>query len=232
MPDESTHPEEIDPPARSRNPSGKPFGKVPDVTGVVLAGGRSRRYGRNKALVSFDGVPLIERVVSILDQVFHQVILSANDPDAYRYLGLTMVSDVYSGVGPLAGVHASLSAMTDPAGFFVACDMPFLNPMLIRHMARLSPEAEAVVPRVGSNVEPLHAVYRQGCIHAVEQAIQRGERGIVSFYSDIRIRYVEESEIRVFEPNLDAFVNVNRPDELRLFVEHLHEKQGRRDREG
>ncbi len=231
MPDESTHPEEIDPPARPRNPSCAPSGKVPDVTGVVLAGGRSRRYGRNKALVPFDGVPLIERVVSILEQVFHKVILSANELDAYRYLGLPIISDVYSGVGPLAGVHASLSALSDTSGFFVACDMPFLNPTLIRHMARLFPNAEAVVPRVGSNVEPLHAVYRKGCIDAVERAIQRGERGIVSFYPDIRIRYVEESEIRVFEPNLDAFVNVNRPDELRLFMEHLHEKRERGHRE-
>ncbi len=229
MPPKSRKPEEIDPLERvgqKRSGSGAPrLKRIPDVTGVVLAGGSSRRYGQNKALVHFNGVPLIERVVSILQQVFERVVISVNEPAPYRFLNLTMIQDVFSGVGPLAGVHAALTEIFDEAGFFVACDMPFLNPALIRHMSRLPSESDAVVPRVGPHIEPLHAVYRKTCINAVEQAIQRGERGIASFYPHIRIRYLEESEVRMFEPELDAFVNVNRPDELRLSMQHLHDKQ-------
>jgi len=150
------------------------------------------------------------------------VILSANDPEPYAFLNLPVIKDFYQGVGQLGGVHAGLCAISDDAGFFVACDMPFLNPDLIRHLVRLSPGWDGVVPRKGPYLEPLHAIYRKTCIAPMVRAIERNERRIVSFYSEIRIRYVEEEEIRVFEPHLDAFINVNRPDELRLSMDRVH----------
>ena len=223
MPEEPSHPGETDAPSETPPPgegSGPPsIETVPGVTGIVLAGGRSRRFGRNKALANVHGVPMIERVVRVLRQVFDRVILSANDPEPYRFLGLPAVKDLYPGVGPLGGLHAGLTHMSDDAGFFTACDMPFLHPSLIRYMARLSPEADAVIPKIGEYVEPLHALYRKRCVDPVLQAIHRGERRIVSFYPAIRIRYVTESEIRAFDPNLDAFTDVNRPEELRLSME-------------
>jgi molybdopterin-guanine dinucleotide biosynthesis protein A len=223
MPDEPSHPGEMDAsseatPAEKR-PRPASIEKVPGVTGVVLAGGRSRRFGRNKALARVHGVPMIERVVRVLQQVFDGVILSANDPAPYRFLGLPTVEDLHPGVGPLGGLHAGLTHMPDDAGFFTACDMPFLDPGLIRYMARLSQEADAVIPRIGEYVEPLHALYRKRCLDPLLRAIHRGERRIVSFYPAIRIRYVTESEIRAFDPNLDAFTDVNRPEELRLPME-------------
>jgi molybdopterin-guanine dinucleotide biosynthesis protein A len=201
--------------------------RVPGVTGVVLAGGQSRRFGRNKALVPVRGVPMIERVVRALQQVFERVILSANDPEPYRFLGLPTVPDLDPGVGPLGGLHAGLSLMKDDNGFFTACDLPFLEPGLIRHMARLDPEADAVVPRIGPYVEPLHALYHKRCIGPVLQAIRAGERRIVSFYPAVRIRYVEEHEIRAYDPEMRAFTDINRPEELRLSMER--EDGGRGD---
>ena len=223
MPDEPSNPGETEIPShaasaveRSRR---EPIETVPGVTGGVLAGGRSRRFGRNKALANVHGAPMIERVVRVLQQVFERVILSANDPEPYRFLGLPTVEDIHPGVGPLGGLHAGLTHMPDDAGFFTACDMPFLDPGLIRYMARLSPGADAVIPKIGKYVEPLHALYGKRCLAPLLQAIERGERRIVSFYPAIRIRYVTESEIRAFDPNLDAFTDVNRPEELRPSME-------------
>lgn len=227
MPDESRNTDGIDSPEA---PGGRglseepPAARVSGVTGVVLAGGKSLRYGKNKALERIDGVALVERAAAILGCVFDRVILSANDPALYGFLHLPVIEDLYPGVGQLGGVHAGLCAMSDDAGFFVACDMPFLNPDLIRHMARLSSGWDAVVPRIGPHVEPLHALYRKACIIPVVRAIERKERRIVSFYSDIRIRYVEEHEIRFFDPNLDGFINVNRPDELRLSIDRMRRR--------
>lgn len=230
MPDESNHPGENVPPIGSARPVDRSetesADRVPGVTGVVLAGGRSRRFGENKALVRIHGVPMIERVARVLQQVFERVILSTNDPEPYRFLRLPTVEDLHPGVGPLGGLHAGLSRMADDAGFFVACDMPFLQPGLIRYMARLFPEADAVVPRIGPYVEPLHALYRRRCVDPVLRAIQEGERRIVSFYPAVRIRYVEESDIRAFDPGLKAFTDVNRPEELRLSTEHPDPRNG------
>ena len=192
---------------------------------MVLAGGKSSRFGKNKALEPFEGVPLIQRVVGTLQLVFNRVMVSANDPKAYGFLGLSVVEDRYPDMGPLGGVHAVLSEMPDEAGFFSACDMPFLNPDLIRHMALLAGEADAVVPKIGQYVEPFHAVYQKTCLGPVVRAIELGHRRIVSIYPDIHIRYLEEEEIRAFEPRFDAFINVNRPEELRKSLQRLHGRE-------
>lgn len=229
MPDESRNTKGVDSPEGPRDrgrPNERPGPGLSGVTAVVLAGGKSRRYGKNKALEQIDGVSLIERTVATLERVFHRVILSANDPEPYAFLHLPVIKDLYPGVGQLGGVHAGLCAMSDDAGFFVACDMPFLNPDLIRHMALLSSGRDAVVPRIGPHVEPLHALYKKTCIAPMVRAIERNERRIVSFYPEISIRYVEEEEIRVFDPGLDAFINVNRPQELRLSIDRMKRRTG------
>lgn len=230
MPDEPSHFDPLDTPSGPARPVQRTgpdsVDRVPGMTGVVLAGGRSRRFGRNKALVPVRGVPMIERVVGALRQVFDHLILSANDPEPYRFLGLPTVPDLHPGVGPLGGLHAGLSLMADDAGFFTACDLPFLEPGLIRHMARLAPDADAVVPRIGPYVEPLHAIYHKRCIDPVLRAIRAGERRIVSFYPAVRVRYVEEQEIRAFDPDLKAFTDINRPEELRLSMEQEDRREG------
>jgi len=199
-------------------PASRPESRIRGVTGIVLAGGKSRRYGRNKALEPIQGVPIIERTVRTLKCVFHHVLISTNNPADFDFLHLPHVEDRVPGWGPLGGLQAALLAMPDEAGFFVACDMPLLNPDLIRHMARLGADADAVVPRIGGYLEPLHALYRRTCLNAVKRAIDRGDHGIRSFFPDIRIHFMEEDAIRTLNPALDAFVNVNRPGELRRLL--------------
>jgi len=186
------------------------------LTGIVLAGGQSRRYGKNKALVALDGIPLIERVCRVLKRVADPVIVSTNDPDLFRFLGLPMVRDRIPGLGPLSGIHAGLSVMPGEAALFVACDMPHLNDDLIRFMAASRGDSDAVVPRVSGLPEPLHAIYGKTCLAPVSRVIKNGEHRIVSFFPDIRITYIEEDQIRRFDPNLDVFANINRPEELKL----------------
>ena len=133
--------------------------KIKDVTGVILAGGRSLRYGSNKALVKIDGLPLIGRVVSVMQSIFHHLILITNNPDEYSNLKLPMYEDLIKGLGPLGGIFTALMTITNEAGFFVACDMPSLNRDLIHHMVKLRDDFDAVVPRIRGNTEALHALY-------------------------------------------------------------------------
>lgn len=216
MSDPSQRPDEGDESLQAQRGGKTASQKTPPLTGIVLAGGRSLRYGTNKALVLLDGIPLIERVCQVLKRVSDPVIVSTNEPELFQFLGLPMVRDRIPGLGPLSGIHAGLSIMPGEAALFVACDMPNLNAELIRFMGSMRGAADAVVPRVCGLPEPLHAIYGKTCLAPVSHAIENGEHRIVSFFPDIRIRYIEEEQIRRFDPNLDVFANINRPEELRL----------------
>ena len=182
-------------------------GNIPekDITGVILAGGKSSRYGTNKALVKIEGIPLIERVATVMQSLFEHVFLITNSPDEYAYLGFSMYEDLIKGLGPLGGIYTALTAISNSGGFFVSCDMPFLNPYLIRHMMEIRENYDAVVPRISENIEALHAFYSNRCLPAVKKLIDRREYQIFRFFPKVSVRYVEEAEIRGFDSQLRSF---------------------------
>jgi len=194
-----------------------PSEKVKDVSGVVLAGGRSRRYGENKALVKVHGVPLIERVIDVMRRIFHRVIIITNTPDEYSYLKLPMHQDIIKGLGPLGGIYTGLRVIPDNAGFFVACDMPFLNRRLIRYLVEIKSDFDVVVPRMSGKMEALYALYGKGCQSKIESLIDTGIYQIFRFFPEVSVRYVDEDEVRIFDPDLRSFLNINRPEELNNF---------------
>jgi molybdopterin-guanine dinucleotide biosynthesis protein A len=187
---------------------------IEGTTGVVLAGGKSSRFGRNKALVEVDGIRLIDRVTGVMSSIFHHLMLSTNTPQEYAYLQLPMFEDVIKGLGPIGGILTGLESISDEAGFFVACDMPFLNRELVRYMVGAREDFDAVVPRVGWKIEALHALYTKRCIPAIRELIDSGERQTIKFFQKVRIKFIEEEEIRTFDPELRSFFNINSLEEL------------------
>jgi len=184
------------------------------VTGVVLAGGKSTRYGTNKAFAEIQGIRLVERTIRVMGSVFERLLIVTNTPDEFAYLDLPMVEDLIKGFGPLGGIYTGLEAIDDEAGFFVACDMPFLRENFLRHMVSLRGDHDAVVPRVRWMVEPLHALYAKKCLPAIRESIHSREYQILKFFQKIKVRYVEEEEIRRIDPDLKSFFNINRPEDL------------------
>jgi molybdopterin-guanine dinucleotide biosynthesis protein A len=131
--------------------------------------------------------------------------------------------------GPLAGLHAGLSAMRAELGVAVAVDMPFLDPALLRAMLDAASGHDAVIPALAAEVDaetlqrkrakdldlhPLHAVYRRTCLPAIRAAIDRGDRKLNAFFADVRVRYFSAAEIRAYDPELRSLMNVNTPEEL------------------
>ena len=184
------------------------------ITGIVLAGGKSNRYGRNKALVEMDGIRLIERVIGVVEPIFEHLLIITNTPQDYAYLKLPMVEDLIKGLGPLGGIFTGLQTISDEAGFFVACDMPFVNAELIHHMADVMEDFDAVVPKVDWKIETLHAIYTKSCIPAIKELIDNRDYQIFNFFQKVRVRYLNENEIRGFDPELRSFFIINRPEEL------------------
>ena len=190
--------------------------KIKDVSGVVLAGGRSTRYGENKALVKLHGIPLIERVLDVMRPIFRRVIIITNTPDEYSYLELPMYQDIIKGLGPLGGIITGLRVIPD-SGFFVACDMPFLSQGLIRHIVEIKADFDVVVPRIFGNMEALHALYGKACQSKIEGLINSKTYQIFRFFNEVSVRYVDEDEVRIFDPDLRSFFNINSPEGLNDF---------------
>ena len=184
------------------------------VTGIILAGGLSKRYGQNKAFLEIGGIRLIDRIKEEMGNIFKRLILIANEKKSFEYLGIPIIEDLIKGLGPIGGIYTGLMNISDQAGFFVACDMPFINKRLIRYMLDIKDNHEAVVPLVANEVEPLHAIYSKSCLKPIRNLIDSKYYRVRYFYNQISVRYVKEDEIRKFGSPSKAFLNINTPDEF------------------
>jgi molybdopterin-guanine dinucleotide biosynthesis protein A len=184
------------------------------VSAIVLAGGQSRRMGRDKALIDYQGRPIIAHVVDTLRALSDDIAVVSNQSDLYGSFGARSVPDYEPPCGPLGGIAVGLQAALHPLAVVVACDMPFLNVTLLRWLIDLAEGYDAVVPQTGDEFEPLHAVYRRECYSPIVRRIERSERRVISFFADVRLRPVPEPEWRVLDPAGRSLVNLNTPDDL------------------
>ena len=187
---------------------------IKDVSGLILAGGESSRYGKNKALVNINGIPLIQRVSRVMQSIFQEVILITNTPNEYSFLNLPMYKDLIKGLGPVGGLFTGLTRMVNESGFLVGCDMPFLNGELIRHIVEIRDDCDVIVPRISGMLEPLHALYSKGCLPAIRKLIDSRKYQIFQFFSEVSVKYVDEDFIRRFDPEIRCFYNINEPQQL------------------
>jgi len=184
------------------------------VTGVVQAGGKSTRMGGNpKALIELGGRSIVERVVAALTPAVDDVLVVTNTPELYAFLGLPMVADVSPDHGSLGGIYSGLRAAGEIA-FTVACDMPFLHPAVVRLVVERAGEGDVVIPRVGEQLETMHAAYSQTCLPPIEARLRAGRLKIVGFFDDVRVVEIAAAEVARFRDPAIAFMNVNTPDEL------------------
>lgn len=186
------------------------------MTSIVLAGGESRRMGRDKAFLTLDGVSLIEHVLRALRGVFPRTIIVTNNPSAYVSYDAVIVTDAVDKQCPLTGIYSGLLHSKDEYNFVAACDMPFLNPDLITYMAGLVNGYDIVVPMMdGKNVEPLHAIYSKKLLPIIAKRLQADERKIQGIFKEARVKYVTETEIDRYDPERRSFRNINTLDEYK-----------------
>jgi molybdopterin-guanine dinucleotide biosynthesis protein A len=205
--------------------------EVVEASGIILAGGESRRMGRDKAWIEFDGKPLIERVADALERLTSELIVVTNNPKPYERLDARLVSDMLPGNGSLGGIYSGLHAARFKYSLVVACDMPFLNPALLKYLLSLAAKYDVVIPSApdpskpkkekstkptakDADLHPLHAVYSKKCLTPIESALQNGDRRMISFHPAVRVRIVTQIEIEQFDPNHLSLFNANTPEEL------------------
>jgi molybdopterin-guanine dinucleotide biosynthesis protein A len=193
------------------------------VTGIILAGGQSRRMGRDKAFLPFGRGLLIERVIEVIQQVTAEVILITNKPDQYQRFGLPMFADAIPDAGSLGGVYTGLVSAKTPYGLYLACDMPFVKPDFLRLLCDMAAEADVVIPRNAEDFQPLCAVYAQACREPMHQKIAAGRLKITGFFDQVRVRVIEGELLARYDPRDVMFFNANTPEEYERARQMLEE---------
>jgi len=202
----------------------------PEITAVILAGGQSSRLGFDKARYKLGGtVTLLEIAVEQVRELSSDVVVVSDA--VIKIDGVRYVEDVVPDGGTLCGLYSGLMAARFPYSLVVACDMPFLNPGLLRYMAEQPRNFDVLVPRLGEKsfgveLQPLHAVYAKNCLLSIKEVLDSGSRTIRDIYPMVKTVYLEQEEIACYDPEGRSFFNINTPQDLAL-AESLV-KQGNR----
>lgn len=200
------HAERLQPPVNQTH--------IPGITGVILAGGESRRMGCDKSLLPVQGARFIDHIYRRLAGLFDEVIIVTNSPSLYQDIPCRKVPDIYYGKGALAGIHSGLCHARHERIFAVACDMPFVNPDVVRQLCgQHSVTSQIVIPHSAHGIEPLHALYDKQCLPAIEEVLDQGLRRIVAFFPQVNVQEVPLSELSWIDPEGRSFHNINTPEE-------------------
>jgi molybdopterin-guanine dinucleotide biosynthesis protein A len=194
-----------------------------EVIAAVLVGGKSRRYGRNKALEIFQGERLIDRQLRKVQSLFTEVLVITNEPGDYLHLEVTLLRDVIPGLGPLGGIYTGLLFAQGKSVFVTACDMPFLQPAVVKHMVHLSRDNDVVVPEKREGLEPLHAIYSARCLPHIKKMLEQGKFQVVSFFPAVKVCRLNQEDLQKLDPHGLSFFNINTPDDMDRARELLEE---------
>lgn len=183
-----------------------------DIVGAVLAGGKSTRMGSDKALLPVQGRPMIQIVAETLSHVFSDVIVAGGQADQFEYLRLPVIPDLFSGCGPMAGIHAALSYSKPSPIFILSCDTPFIPAELVRYIIDFESDFPTKIAQYDNEVQPLCGLYDASCLPQFQRDLENGKFSVVKSLDTIDFEPVPISpEQAFFNPNI--FRNINRPED-------------------
>jgi len=184
---------------------------IEDCTALVLAGGDSRRMGQDKAALVLDGKSLLEHVTATMQQVFPKVIVSVRQ--VRDGVALPQVCDEVAASGPLAGLVAGLALADTPWVFAVACDMPFITAAVVKGLAVMRGQHQAVVPMIDGHPQPLAAFYATSTLDTMRANLASGDKSLRGMLQKLDVRYVNEVELRACDPQLRSFFDLDTPQD-------------------
>jgi molybdopterin-guanine dinucleotide biosynthesis protein A len=188
------------------------------TAGIILAGGRSTRLGRDKASEILLERSLLQRAVDHLDGVVDEIVVvkarGQELPATVATTLLRVVEDAYPGTGPLGGIYTGLVAMEAPVAVAVACDMPVLQPALLAELLRMLPGHDLVAPVKEALPEPLCTAYAKSCIDTIRARLEAGDYKASGYFDEVDALLVEPDVWQEFDPHGLSFLNVNREEDL------------------
>jgi molybdopterin-guanine dinucleotide biosynthesis protein A len=182
-----------------------------DVTGVLLAGGKSRRMGEDKRYLVVGEQTLLERGLEMLQSIFREVLVVIAQDSPPLSIDARVVRDLVPECGSLGGLYTGLTQATTPYIFVVACDMPFLNQTVITQFTNRRTTDDIVIAKLDGRLHPMHALYSKRCLPALEQMIRARQLKIqeIVSQSSLQVRYVTETDLLTIDASWHSFYNVN-----------------------
>ena len=183
------------------------------MTGIVLAGGKNIRMGRNKATLPWQQSDFLHVILQKLSSICTELIVVTNTPLSIKMANVRSISDIIPDCGPLSGIHAGLKHASSPAAFITACDMPYIQPAAVAWLGSRLDDWDAVAPNDGFFLEPLFACYAKTCIPVIELLLAQGVRKTQTLFEHIRYQSVPVAALRQFDPSLRLLQNINAPED-------------------
>jgi molybdopterin-guanine dinucleotide biosynthesis protein A len=188
-----------------------------EVAAAILVGGHALRMGgKAKSFLEVGGRRIIDRQLDVLRARFSEILLVANEPEAYLELGLPVVCDLASGQGPLMGILTALCAARADRVLVVGCDMPYVSLAVVDLLCGAPPHVDVVVPVAHGRPEPLLAIYAKSCAPAIRARLSAGAYKTASLLDDLSVYRLEESVLSAVDPELRCLCNVNTPADLAM----------------
>lgn len=201
--------------------------KLPSLTAIILAGGKSSRMGpdKNKSMLRLNGKYLIDIVISKLKCVVGDNIIIVGPPE--RYLSYKqVVPDLFSQKGPLVGIYSGLKASSSQYNLVVGCDMPFLEVKLLKYMTKNINSNDIVIPHYSDGyIEPLCAIYSKGCLETIERNLAEHIFSVRAIFPHLKVKFIEDEEIKKYDPKFYSFFNVNFKHDFRKAEELIKKKE-------
>ena len=189
-----------------------------DISCIILAGGKSIRFGHDKVLERIGNTSLLEQVISHVEPISKDIIIVTAKERTFAQLAnhpkVKIVNDILPGKGSLGGIYTGLIKSESFYNLVVAADMPFLNESLLRYMIKVADGYDFILPHVNRWYEPLHAVYSKNCISPIKSILEQDKKVIVELFNYVKVRYVEAKEIDQFDPKHLSFFNINTREDL------------------
>jgi len=191
-----------------------------EITSIILAGGKSQRFGKDKTSEVIGGESFLERVIQQVSRVSADVIIStaANQllPIFNTSANIIQAVDVYPDKCSLGGIYSGLQKSRSQYNLVVAADMPFLNIDLIRYLIKqTNSEYDIIVPRVQNRPEPLHSIYSKNCVEAIQELFDHDILRVTAILDKVKVRWVEEEEINTFDFAHRSFMNINTQEDMK-----------------
>lgn len=185
---------------------------IDEMTGVVLAGGRSSRFGENKALADWRGRPLVQAVVDSLLEALPKVLVVTKNAAELAFLKsprVSVIEDLCRDGHPMGGLFTALQGLPTAHAFVAACDMPFVRPELIRALWHSRADYDAVIPVWREKRQPLCGVYSRGCAGMIRASIDADSLGIARLFDTLRTRFMLEAEVKGVDPRGLSFLDID-----------------------
>lgn len=190
------------------------------VTGILLAGGKSSRMGKDKALLKYGDETFMSASLKKLNTLFDEVILVLDNVEKYHIENVKIIKDIYPGMGPMGGIHAALKAAKNDWIFVIPCDMPMWETSLVEEILKHRLDNDIVVPVINDHMEPLFALYNKTCIPGIEECLNNNIIKVIKLYPMVKTHYlVLEKVYNEVEKCKKSLFNINTPEDLKLLMQ-------------